>query len=181
MAPVHVPTLEKPAFIVSIIISLKLVQIVFTDILYGRYKNLPSFNNIFKCMSFFLCFISLHTFLWACRSCVNPGSFSLLCIHLSVISWWISAKLDSALPLCYCMLYLSYCFQPKEHTWMCVWKVITLQVYFCHNLDPRQIICINFEILSVQLLMYHSVVKVKKSVGLNFLKLSKVASAYMVL
>ena len=53
------------------------MQIVFTGILYGHYKGLPSFNNIFMCASFFsllVCFISLLTFAGAC---VNPGSFSL--------------------------------------------------------------------------------------------------------
>ena len=33
--------------------------------------------------------------------------------YYSLISSWISAKLGLALPPC--MLYLSYCFQPKEH------------------------------------------------------------------
>ena len=71
--------------------------------------------------------------------------FSLTCLsNYSLISSWISAKLGSALPQC--MLYLSYCFQPKEHTWMCLWKVITLQVDFFYNLDPQQMICINFQL-----------------------------------
>ena len=43
-------------------------------------------------------------------------------------------------------------------------------------------ICISFEMHNVAILMYHSVVEVKKFVGLSILKLSyKVAFAYMFL
>ena len=93
---IHVPTLKKPSpwhqftrllnkylastFIVSIIISPKLVQIVFTGILYECYKGLPSFNNIFTCVSFFLVclfhFIA-HFFVGLRELGVNPRSFSL--------------------------------------------------------------------------------------------------------
>ena len=67
-------------FIVSTITSQQLVQIIFTSFLFGRYKELPSMNNIFACMSFFflfVCFISSHTFSWACGSLCEPRSFSL--------------------------------------------------------------------------------------------------------
>ena len=120
------------------------------------YKLLPPTKNIFKRASFFFSCFFLHfhrtPFSWACGSLREPRkifSFSTFtCLsNNSLISWWILAKLGSALPPC--MLYLSYCFQPTENTWMCLWKVITLQVDFFHNLDPRQIICISFEIVSV--------------------------------
>ena len=84
---------------------------------------------------------------------------------------------SAALPPC--MLYLSYCFQPKENTWMCLWKVITLQVDFCYNLDPRQMICINFRLHNLYwcIILYW---KLKKITVLSFSKLSfKVESAYI--
>ena len=63
-------------FIVSTIVSQQPVEIVSTNFLFGRYKGLPSINNIFTRVVFFLCFFvsfSSHTFSWAC---VNPGRFS---------------------------------------------------------------------------------------------------------
>ena len=58
-------------------------------------------------------------------------------------------------------------------------EAITLQADSCHNLDPRQMICIRFQIHDLYL-MYHSVVKVKKIVGLSFSKPSfKVPSVIM--
>ena len=87
MASVSAPTLEKPSlyhqstctFIVSIIVSLRLVQIVFTGSSHGCYKGLPSMNNIFMHTSFFLCFFHFHRplFCGLARAYVNPGSFSL--------------------------------------------------------------------------------------------------------
>ena len=63
-------------FIVSTIVSQQLVQIVFTSFLFGRYKGLPSFNNIFT-RAFFSClFVTFHRTQLA-GACVNPGSFSL--------------------------------------------------------------------------------------------------------
>ena len=127
------------------------MQIVSTGLLYGRYKGLPSMNNIFTRMSFFsslFLWFSLHTFFMGLRELAWTPKDFLFCAFTclsnnSLISSWISAKLGSALPPY--LLYLSYCFQPKENTWMCLWKVITLQVNFCHNLDPRKMICINFQ------------------------------------
>ena len=60
-------------------------------------------------------------------------------------------------------------------------KAITLQADDCHNLDPRQMICISLVSDTQSILMYHStVLKVKKIAGLSFSKLSfKEASAYM--
>ena len=82
-----------------------------------RYKELPSCNNIFTHVSFFLCFILSHTFSWACGSLHEPPKF------------------------------------------------------FSFKLSVTQ-----------SILMYHSVLKVKKIVGLSFSKLSfKVVFAYMLL
>ena len=99
MASVRAPTLEKPSFyrqsthllnkinstfIVSIIFSLRLVQIIFIGSSHGHYKGLPSMNYIFTCTSFFsslfVCLFlsfSSHTFHGLARAYVNPGSFSL--------------------------------------------------------------------------------------------------------
>ena len=64
-------------FIVSTIVSQQLVEIVFTGFLFGRYKGLPSINNIFTCASFFSLFHFHRTlFLWACGSLLDPGRFS---------------------------------------------------------------------------------------------------------
>ena len=71
-------------FIVSTIVSQQLVQIVFTGFLFGRYKGLPSMNNIFTCTSFFL-IIHFHRILFRglAGAYMNPRSFlfvhSLVC------------------------------------------------------------------------------------------------------
>ena len=90
-------------------------------------------------------------FSWACGSFRESRKFfqTLFCTFTclsnnSLISSWISAKFVSALFLC--MLYLSYYFQPEVNTRMYLRKAITLQVDSCHNLDPLEIICINFQI-----------------------------------
>ena len=86
--------------------------------------------------------------------CVNPGSFfklsfcTFICLSTnSLISSWISAKFVSA--FLQCMLYLSYYFQPEVNTGMYLRKAITLQVESCHNLDPLEMICINFQIYNL--------------------------------
>ena len=67
---------------VSTIVSQQLVEIVFTGFFFGRYKGLPSINNIFTRASFFysslfLCFIFIaHFFRGLAGACVNPGRFS---------------------------------------------------------------------------------------------------------
>ena len=67
----------------SIIVSLRLVQIVFTSSSHGCYKGLPSMNIIFTYASFFLCLLlsfSSHTFrglAGACGSLREPWKFSL--------------------------------------------------------------------------------------------------------
>ena len=72
------------------------MQIVFTGILYGHYKGLPSFNNIL-CASFFLvCFISSHTFRGLAGACVNRGSFYLI-VH-SLVCPIIHSYLDGFQP-----------------------------------------------------------------------------------
>ena len=75
--------LNDTTFIVSIIVSPRLVQIVFTGSLYEHYKGLRSMNNIFTRTSFFLVCLFLsflsHTFLWACRSLHEPQKFFSFC------------------------------------------------------------------------------------------------------
>ena len=82
---------------------------------------------------------------------VNPGSFfkltfcTFICLsNNSLISSWISAKFVSALLLC--ILYLSYYFQSEVNTWIYLRRAIALQVDGYHNLDPLQMICINFQV-----------------------------------
>ena len=86
--------------------------------LFGRYKGLPSMNNIFTRAPFFSClFLSFHRTLFVGLRETRKFflEFSLTCLsNYSLISSWISVKLGSALHPC--ILYLSYCFQPKEHT-----------------------------------------------------------------
>ena len=54
--------------------------------------------------------------------------------------------------------------QPEVNTSMYLRKTITLQADSCHNLDPRQMICICFELHAQCISIYHSVVKVKNCV-----------------
>ena len=124
-------------FIVSTIVSQQLVQIVFTGFLFGRYKGLHSMNNIL-CMSFF-CFISSHTFSWACKSLCEAWKFSLF-VH-SLVCPITHSSLDGFQPnlvqhfphvcsTCHTVFSL-------KNTLECVCeRFITLQVDFCHNLDP---------------------------------------------
>ena len=153
VVPVCSPTLKKASpwyqlliystnstFIVSIIVYLKVVQIVFTGFGYGHYKGLPFINNIFTLVSFFLVCLflscSLHTF-FVGRSIFSNSFCAFTCLsNNSLISWRISTKLGSALPPC--MLYLSCYFQPKENTWMYLWKVIALQVHFSITWAPSK-------------------------------------------
>ena len=130
------------------------MQIVIIVSSHGFYKGFPSMNIrilfLRACRFFlFLCFIFIaHFFMGLPEPLWTPEVFSFCaftCLsNNSLISWWISAKLGLALPPS--ILYLSYYFQPKENTWMCLWKVITLQVDFCHNLDPWQMIYITFQL-----------------------------------
>ena len=72
-------------FIVSIIVSPRLVQIVFTGSSHGHYKGLPSMNNIFKRAFFLVSLFHFHRTLFRglAGACVNPGSFSLF-VHAFV-------------------------------------------------------------------------------------------------
>ena len=170
MTPVRAPTLKKPSTWHQFTRLLnkwyihcvqnhwpELVQIVFACFSYAPYSGLPSINNIFMCASFFLvCFFvsfSSHTFSWACGSLHEPQKFFSFCAFMITclsnnsthfVTDLISAKLVSA--LLPCMLYLSYYFQPEVNTWMYLRKAITLEADNCHNLDPRQMICISFQI-----------------------------------
>ena len=62
-SPVHY---TNSTFIVSTIVSQQLVQIVFTGLLFGHYKGLPSMNITFTCALFFHFHRTL--FSWSCRS-----------------------------------------------------------------------------------------------------------------
>ena len=66
-------------FIVSIIVSPRLVQVIFTGSSHGCYKGLPSMNIIFTRVFFLVCFFYFHhtLFSWACRSLHEPQKFSL--------------------------------------------------------------------------------------------------------
>ena len=80
-------------------------------------------NIIFTRASFFSLFHFHHTlFRGLAGAYVNPEVFSFCaftCLsNNSLISSWISAKLGLALPSS--MLYLSYYFQLKENTLMCL-------------------------------------------------------------
>ena len=76
----HRFTTNQPAYytnstFIVLIVSPRLVQIVFTSSSHGHYKGLPSMNNIFTHMSFFL--VSLfhfHCTLYRglAGACVNP-------------------------------------------------------------------------------------------------------------
>ena len=107
-------------FIVFTIVSQQLVQIVFTGFLFGDYKGLPSLNNIFTRISFFsnsnysnFIFIT-HFFRGLAGAYVNPRRFSLF-VH-SLVCPVTHSSLDGFQPnLIEHFLYLSYCFQPKEH------------------------------------------------------------------
>ena len=104
-------------FIVFTIISQQLVQIVFTGFLFGRYKGLPSMNNTLTRALFFSClFVSFlsHTFSWSCRSLREPQKiFSVYSLVSPILLMDFSQTWFSTSPL---YIYLSYCFQPKEHT-----------------------------------------------------------------
>ena len=116
----------------------------------GIIKGFLPWITFLRVWRFFVCFFYFHRTLFVGLSLCKPWKYVLkfsfcafTCLsNDSLISWQISARLGSALPPS--MLYLSYHFQPKESTWMCLWKVIALQVDFCHNLDPWQMIYINF-------------------------------------
>ena len=136
-------------FIVSTIVSQQLVQIVFTGFLFGHYKGLPSINNIFTCVLIFssaFIFIA-HFFRGLAGAYMNPVIFSLF-VH-SLVCPLTHSSLDGFQPnlvqhfphvcsTCHTVFSL-------KNTLECV---CTLLVDFCHNLDPRQIICISFEILN---------------------------------
>ena len=128
--------------------------------------------------SIFLYFFHVHRTLFCglAGACMNPGSFFKLsfctfaCLsNNSLISSWISAKFVSA--LLPCMLYLSYYFQPEVNTWIYLRKAFTLQVDSCHNLYPLQLICINIWMHNLRILMYYSVVKVKRYFRLEVFKI----------
>ena len=76
------------------------------------------------------------------------------------------------------MFYLSYYYQSKVNTWMYLRRAITLQVDGYHNLNPLEMICINFHIATQSILMYHSVVKVLKNLGLEVFKIKLQSSIY---
>ena len=153
------------------------MQIVSTGFLFGRYKELPSMNNIFTCTSFFSClFVSFHHTLFVGlrepQKFFLEFSFTCLSNH-SLISLWISAKLGSALPhvcsTCHTVFSL-------KNTLECVCeRLLHCKLIFSITWTPAN--DLHKHSVRQSILMYHSVMKVKKIVGL---KLSfKVASAYM--
>ena len=115
------------------------------------YKPLPPIKNIFTHVVFFLFLSSFifiaHLFRGLAGAYVNPKKFSLL-VH-SLVCPITHSSLDGFQPnLVQHFPYVcSTChtvFSLKK-TLECVYeRLFTLQVDFCYNLDPRQMICINF-------------------------------------
>ena len=131
----------RPSLLCNPCLWLKLIIIIIIIFLRARHF-----------FSLFLCFIFIaHFFVglrepWKYFFKLSFYAFTLFSNN-SLISWWILTKLVST--LLPSILYLSYYFQPEVSTWMYLRKAITLQTDSCHNLDPFQMICISFEILSV--------------------------------
>ena len=111
---------------------------------------LPS--KTFLCVHrFFLLVILLsfssHTFLWACRSLREPQKyfFKLSFMHSlcsPITHSFLSQTRISASPMYPLPVIL---FSSRNKHLNVFEKAITLQVDSCHNLDPRQMICISFE------------------------------------
>ena len=142
-------------FIVSRIVSQQLVQIVFAGFLFECYKGLPSMNNIFTCVFFylFLCFIFItHFFRGLAGACVNPRNFSLF-VH-SLVCPITHSSLDG-FQLNVVQHFLHVCstchtvFSLKITLKCACERLLHCRLIFCCNLDYRQIICISFEIFSV--------------------------------
>ena len=152
LAPIHpltkqiVPSLYQQSSIWSWLISMARVFCAYL------IKGLLPSIIFLRARHFFLCFIFIAHFFVGLREPrkyffkLSFYAFTLFSNN-SLISWWILTKLVSA--LLPSILYLSYYFQPEVSTWMYLRKAITLQADSCHNLDPFQMICISFEILSV--------------------------------
>ena len=122
MAPVHASILKKPspshpftnsALIMSRIVDPKFVEIVFTSFSYAPYIVLPSINNIFTCMTFFL--DSLLNFHYGLAGAyVNPRRILIIFILLVC---QVTHSFHGLQPNLYMYaLYLSYHFQPEVNT-----------------------------------------------------------------
>ena len=122
----------------SRIVDLKLVEIIFLSSLYAPYKGLPSINNIFTYASFFSCLFHFHHtfFRGLVGACVNPRSFSLF-VH-SLVCQITHSFLNGFQPnrLLHCRLKVAITWSPANDL---------------HKLSDTQ-----------SILMYHSVVNVKK-------------------
>ena len=128
------------------------------------------------CRFFLLLLLSFssHTFSWVWGSLCKPRkifsfcAFTCLSNNNSLISWWISAKLGSALPPC--ILYLSYCFQPKEHTWIFFERLLHCRLIFSITWTPDKWFAYTF---SYTIYVYWCIIpywKLKKNHRLKFFK-----------
>ena len=159
------------------------MAICFTSSSRVAYKPLPPIKNIFTRASFFSCFF-LHfhrtPFRGLAGAYVNPTLLvhSLVCpiTHSSLDDFsqtWFSTSPMYALPV--------ILFSAKRKYLNVFMKGYYTAGWFCYNLDPRQMICINFWLHNLYwcIILYW---KLKKIAVLSFSKLSfKVESAYMLL
>ena len=145
------------------------------------YSPLPS-KTFLRAHHFFLILIPFifisHFFCGLAAAYMNSEAFFFLCIPLVcqiTHSFLNGFQPNLYLGLLPCMLYLSCYFQPEVSTGMYLRKSITLQADSCHSLDPWH------KLLDTQsVLMYLSVLKVKKSCGLDFFKIKlQTSSAYI--
>ena len=134
MAPVHVPTLEKPSpwylftqftnstCIVSRIIGLKSFDIHDTSFPHAPYKLLPSIKNVLGTRCLFLStFIFIALFCGLAGACMNLESIFSNSLFMHSLSNNHSFLNGFQPNLCQhfshvCSIYLSYYFQPKENT-----------------------------------------------------------------
>ena len=160
------------------------MQIVFTGILYGHYKGLPSFNNIFTCTC--CLFVSFHRTLFRglAGACMNPGSFSLF-VH-SLVCPITHSYLDGFQPnlVQHSFHVCSTCHTvfSLKNTLECICeRLLHYRLIFSITWTPDKSFAqaVRFSCI----LKYHAVAsEIKKNAGLSFSKLSfKVAFAYMLL
>ena len=154
MAPVRAPTLEKPSpwhqftRLLNKYVVPSLYPELFTQSLCRSFSLISCMGFIkgfLSSIKFCLCrFSSLFyfhrtPFSWACRSLRNPRRFSLLvhslvCPITHLFLDGFQPNLVQHFPHVYstCHTIFSY----KRTLECCLWKIITLQVDFCHNLGP---------------------------------------------
>ena len=149
LAPIHpftkqfVPSMHQKSFTRRLLRSFSPVLCV--RLIKGFLLSITlNFLHARRFFFFFVCFFHFHRtpFRGLAGACVNPGCFSL--VH-SLICQITHSFLNGFQPnLCQhfsnvCSTCHSILIHPEVNT-------ITLQADSSHNLDPRQMICISFEI-----------------------------------